>query len=83
METQLQLFDPTDYRGTDGRWHIEVEMSDEEIESIQRAADRRNITFDEYVDLAIKNLASSLQCITCKKYRGEMEYCQHCGEIDY
>ena len=82
MVEQLQLFDPTDYVGVDGNHYIEIDLDDTTVKWYQEEAARRGITFDELVNMAIKN-AFDLTCPTCRGYRRYGGECPHCGELDH
>ena len=67
----------------DGNNYIEVDLDEDTLKWYQDEAKKRNITFDEMINLTIKTVIDDLTCPTCKKYRGHGGECPHCGELDH
>jgi len=53
---QLQLFDPDDYRGLDGQWHISLEVEDWELDLIASAASSLGMELNEYINHALRKV---------------------------
>ena len=56
-EEQLQLFDPDHYLALDGNWYTNVEFDDDELQLIMDAAENLGMTFNEYINRCLQQLA--------------------------
>jgi hypothetical protein len=58
---QLQLFDPDDYRGLDGQWHISLELEDWELNLITSAASTLGMDLNEYINHKLREAVNGIQ----------------------
>ena len=58
---QLQLFDPDEYLGLDGMWHITVDLEDEVIEWCEEEARKANMDFNSFVVKTLMDYVTKLE----------------------
>ena len=82
MEEQLRLFDPNEYQDMNGQWNVEVEMSIDEFNRLEKDAKAENMEINDYMVHVIRETLKQ-ECPTCKASRVVgSESCADCGEVD-
>lgn len=86
---EQQLFNPAEYRGLNGQWNIELDLTVDELDFITKESEELGMELNDYISyVLIKTIVNKgsdpdLTCPTCGKYRSNnSEPCPQCGEID-
>jgi len=62
---------------------VELDLSDEELATLERAAASLGMNLDEYCNYALEKAVFSKLCPTCRQYRKDRSsICSSCGEVD-
>jgi len=62
---------------------IDLDLDDDDIARINRAATVLGMSFDEYCNYALFEALKEYRCPTCMQFRPDRsQTCEHCGEID-
>ena len=62
---------------------IELDLTEEELAKLERAAASLGMNIDEYCNYALEKAVFSKLCPTCRQYRKDSSaICSSCGEIE-